>query len=106
MKKIYLLAFLMLGISCNETSDLLDENFERGGMIQWETVPEVFRLDLSETDTEGFSHTVEDPNNNIITYSLQMTYGDTVIDNFLTLTNFPTTLSITVENVLTACEKQ
>jgi len=102
MKKIYVLAFLILGMSCDKTSDLLEENFERGGMIQWETIPEVFRLDLSETDSEGFAHTVEDPNNNIISYDLQMTYDDVVVENFLTLTNFPTTLSITVDDVLAA----
>ncbi len=102
MKKIYLLALLILGISCNNSSDVLEENFERGGLVVWEKVPETFRLDFLQIETIVFSHNVEDPNNNIISYDLQMTYGDVVVDKFVTITSFPATLNISGKAILEA----
>lgn len=103
MKKIYLLALLTtLGISCNEASDVLEEEFERGGLVVWENVPESFALNFLDIENTSFTHNVLDPNNNIITYDLQMTYKDIVVDKFITITSFPATLHISGQAVLDA----
>ncbi|TXN36776.1 hypothetical protein FVB32_00380 [Flagellimonas hymeniacidonis] len=102
MKKIYVLMLLVFGISCNDTSDVLGENFTRGGLVVWEEVPETFRLNFLDIETVEFSHGVEDPNDNIISYDLDLTYGDITVDQFITITTFPNTLTITGLDILAA----
>ena len=100
MKKIYILALFVLGLACSESTDVLEENFTRGGLVVWETVPSSFTLNFAEIETTEFSHVVEDPNNNIISYDLRLIYDGIVVDKFITLTTFPTTLTITAANLL------
>ncbi|WP_282079053.1 hypothetical protein [Aquimarina algiphila] len=103
MKKIYvLLALLILGISCSDSSDILEDNFTRGGLVVWDQVPDSFRLNVLEFEDLVFSNGVEDPNNNIISYDLRMTYGDITVDKFITLTSFPNTLTFSGQEILTA----
>ncbi|TSE11472.1 hypothetical protein [Aquimarina algiphila] len=103
MKKInVLLALLILGISCNDSSDILEDNFTRGGLVVWDQVPDSFRLNVLEFEDLVFSNGVEDPNNNIISYDLRMTYGDITVDKFITLTSFPNTLTFSGQEILTA----
>ncbi|WP_298541461.1 hypothetical protein [uncultured Aquimarina sp.] len=102
MKNIYLLALLILGISCNDNNDVLEDNFTRGGLVVWDEIPESFRLNFLEIDNLEFSNGVEDPNNNIISYDLSLTYGDITVDKFITLTSFPNTLTFTGQDILTA----
>ncbi len=102
MKKIYVLLLLVFGISCNDTSDVLGENFTRGGLVVWETVPSAFTLDFLAIETTEFSHGIEDPNNNIISYELSMSYEDVTIDKFITITTFPSDLVIKGSDILTA----
>lgn len=105
MKKLYITLILALGltISCNDTSsDVLEENFERGGLVIWDKVPESFRLNLLDIDNLVFANGVEDPNNNIISYDLALTYGDITVDKFVTITSFPNTLTFSGQDILTA----
>lgn len=105
MKKIYvLLALLISGISCNDSSDddVLADNFTRGGLVVWDEVPESFRLNLLEFEDLVFSNGVEDPNNNILSYDLSITFGDITVDQFATITSFPNTLTFSSQEILTA----
>lgn len=105
MKHIYLIILLVFIISCNDNNnDVFSENFERGGLVVWDQVPESFRLNILEFDTIEFSNGVEDPNNNIISYDLSMTYGDITVDKFITITSFPNTLMFTGTEVLEALQ--
>ncbi|BFP41999.1 hypothetical protein FGF1_28440 [Flavobacteriaceae bacterium GF1] len=100
MKKKYILALFVLGLACSDSTDVLEENFTRGGLVVWETVPSSFTLNFAEIETTEFSHVVEDPNENIVSYDLRLIYDGIVVDKFITLTTFPTTLTITAANLL------
>ncbi|AXT49524.1 hypothetical protein D1818_01320 [Aquimarina sp. BL5] len=101
MKYIYIL-LLILVISCDDTTDVLEDNFIRGGLVVWEEIPESFRLNLLEFETIEFTEGVEDPNANIISYDLSMSYGDITVDKFITITSFPNTLSFSGIDILNA----
>jgi hypothetical protein len=101
MKKKYLLILLLVGLSCNET-DVFKENFERGGLIVFAPKPESTRISVLALENYAFKTGIEDPNNNATLYVLDLTYGNIVVENFITITTFPNTLTFTAQDILTA----
>lgn len=103
MKKISLFILLVLGISCsNNGEDIFDENFTRGGFIEFLTAPETTSFNVLDIQNLSFTADVIDPNSNATSYSLTMMYGDVSVVDFLTLTSFPSTMEITGQDILSA----
>ncbi|MEM9361453.1 MAG: hypothetical protein AAGA43_02410 [Bacteroidota bacterium] len=102
MKKVYILTVMWLGLSCNGTDDIFEENFTRGGFAQFTEDLETTRFNLLTFEEASFSAEVVDPNNNIISYSLALIYGEIVVDDFIVLNSFPGTIMFTGQEVLDA----
>ncbi|MFK5959591.1 MAG: hypothetical protein QM495_12080 [Lutibacter sp.] len=102
MKYIYkYLAFFILIIGCSDDNNLLDDVAIRGGFIQFEEVPEL-SFNILELDTAILSTKVIDPNNNITSCSLALIYNETVVNDFVVLTSFPTNLEIAISDIISA----
>ncbi|WP_394749911.1 hypothetical protein [Spongiimicrobium salis] len=102
MKKIYFLFVVLLGFSCNEPGDVLDDNFQRGALIVFDTRPETTRINALDIENYTFSAVVSDPGNNVTAYELRLIYEDIVVNNFISLSSFPATLEFTGQDILSA----
>ncbi len=102
MKKAYILTLVLLGLSCDGTDDIFEEDFARGGFAQFAQDLETTRFNLLTFNEATFSAEVIDPNNNIISYALSLIYGDIVVDDFIVLNALPGTVQFTGQEVLTA----
>ncbi|WP_203257135.1 hypothetical protein [Hyunsoonleella ulvae] len=102
MKKTYLISLLILGLSCNSVDNIFEENFERGGYIEFVDELEINTINLLTFDEFTFSEGVIDPNNNATLYQLDLIYDDIVVENFITIDAFPATLQFTGAEVLSA----
>lgn len=102
MKKVFLLSLLVLGLSCNDTDDVFKEVFNRGGYIEFVNEPEFESINLVRFEEYVFSEEITDPNNNAILYQLDLSYKNQVIENFVTVETFPSTLTFTGQQILDA----
>ena len=98
--KITLCFILLLG--CSDDNNLLDDIAIRGGFIQFEEVPTTLNLNILDIDEVGVSEGLIDPNNNAISYSLNLFYEDQVVTDFLVLNSFPTNLEIPISDITSA----
>lgn len=102
MKKIIkTIICLIIIISCSDNNNLLDDIAVRGGYIQFKKVPNL-SLNILETDTNGISEELVDPNNNATSYSLALYYNGMEVQNFKTLNSFPNNLQISVTEIVNA----
>lgn len=103
MKKILkVLVCCLVIIGCTDDSNLLDDIAVRGGFVQFNEAPTTLNLNILELETTGVSEAVIDPNANIISYSLNLFYNNTVITDFKELNTFPTNLEISVTEITDA----
>lgn len=102
MKKVFLLSLLILGLSCNDTDDVFKEVFNRGAYIEFANEPEFESINLVRFEEYVFSEEITDPNNNAISYQLDLSYKNEVIENFVTVETFPSTLTFTGQQILDA----
>jgi len=108
MKKyniIFICLIFILGTACSDQGNLFDEFAVRGGFIQFESgKPNLsFNVFNLQTTTPLIDNQVLiDPNNNATRYSLSLTHQGNTVEDFKVLTTFPSSLTITVEDVLTA----
>ncbi|GAA3617604.1 hypothetical protein GCM10022396_40260 [Flavivirga amylovorans] len=94
---------LLIVLACsNEQTDVFDENAIRGGLVTFTNGLPDTRINLLKIDEYVFSEDVEDPNKNIISYDLTLTYGNISVDKFITITSFPNTLEFTGPELLDA----
>lgn len=103
MKKIYLFALIVFAFSCDdEVESVLDENFIKGGFVQFTADPDFSAINAFKVEEFTFSMEVEDLNKNATEYSLALIHNDIRVEDFVTLTSFPNTLSFTGTDILNA----
>ncbi|WP_460217859.1 hypothetical protein [Psychroserpens sp. MEBiC05023] len=104
MKKtiIKIMACFLIVTGCSDDNNLLEDIAVRGGFVQFKEAPTTLNLNILELDTAMVSEELVDPNNNIISYSLNLFYEDIVVTDFLILNNFPTNLNISVNDITSA----
>lgn len=99
MKNIFIWALCILCISCSQKdNNLFDDLTERGGFIQFVENPEL-RFDLETVPDFTLSADITDPNNNATNYALTLLYEDVEIENFVSISSFPNTLTITGQEI-------
>jgi hypothetical protein len=102
MKKVFLLSLLVLGLSCNDTDDVFKEVFNKGAYIEFANEPEFNSISITKFSEFIFSEEIIDPNNNATLYQLDLSYKNDVIENFVTVETFPSTLTFTGQQILDA----
>lgn len=108
MKKIAILTFCLLSVlSCKDDDKLFEpqKESELGGLIRFADSPRPATIAANDPSSFVFSKLIEDPNNNVVQYSLavQNASGE-YIDLGVSLTSFPTDLVITSEMLETALQ--
>ena len=97
-----ILCSLILFVSCSDDNNLLDDIAFRGGFIQFEEVPTTLNLNILDVETVAVSENLIDPNNNAISYSLNLFYEDQAVLDFLVLDTFPNSLEIPITSITSA----
>lgn len=102
MRKIVKFTFcLLILIGCTNDNNLLEDIAVRGGFIQFKKAPSL-KLNILEIDNVGVSEELIDPNNNATSYSLTLYYNGMEVPNFKTITSFPSTLEISMTDVVSS----
>lgn len=100
-KAIKLIVCFLIIIGCTDDNNLLEDIAVRGGYIQFKKSPTLL-LNILEIDTKGISEELIDPNNNAQSYTLALHHNGTVVNDFKAISSFPTTLEISMTEVVTA----
>lgn len=96
-----ILCFLLL-LGCTDKDNLLEDIAIRGGYVNFEEEPTSLDINILNLDTATVSERLIDYNNNVTEYSLTLIYDDIVVNNFVVLTSFPTSLELTVSDFTNA----
>ncbi len=99
--KIFICYLLVVGCSSDD-NNLLEDIAIRGGFVQFTEAPTTLDINILDLDTASITEGLIDPNENIISYSLNLFYEDQVITDFLVLNSFPNNLNIPISDILSA----
>jgi hypothetical protein len=100
MKKIYYIICLLLIISCADDTSIFDQIAIRGGFVEFEEVPDT-RFNVLRLDEAGINAVLIDPNNNIISYSLESIHEGDTINNIFEASSFPTSINLSLDDLIT-----
>ncbi len=112
MKKIITLSVLAFFASCSQEKDHVNSISSPGGIVLFEDTDVEFRKDLFGLNENSiiFEKTIVDPRNTVLEYTLDVAFDhdfdatnfDVVVQNVLTVTEFPSTLQIPLDIILEA----
>lgn len=102
MKKVFLFSLLILGLSCNDSDNVFEEVFNRGGYVEFVNNFETDPISILDFNEFVFSEDIIDPNNNAILYQLDLLHDGKVVENFITIDTFPSKINFTGTEVLDA----
>lgn len=102
MKHIFIIALILLAVSCQDDNNILDDELDRGGLIEFAEIPDFSPFNILDFANVSFTANVVDPNNNATSYDLTLIYNDVEVDNFLTVTSFPNSFTILGQDILDA----
>jgi len=102
-RKICLIIGLLIFMGCSEENNTLEDITFRGGYVVFSEAPNV-SFNILKLDTEVFTATLQDPNKNATSYTLNAVYedGEATAENLLEVNSFPYTLELNIGEVLEA----
>lgn len=98
MKTILKLTLLLSLITCTSPDNIFEDLSYKGGYLQFEEVPQS-KFDFNDIENLKITATVLDRNNNAQTYALTLYFRDLEINNFIKLTEFPGSFTITAQSL-------
>jgi hypothetical protein len=100
MKKIYsVIIIAIIAFSCADDTNLLDQIATRGGYVEFVEVPDT-RFNVLKLEEAGINAELNDPNNNILNYSLSAIYEGDTISNIFETSSFPTTIDLPLTDII------
>lgn len=93
----FLTGLLMFG--CANEYNTFQDITERGGYVVFTEEPRL-SFNILKLDTEVFSATLFDPNENATGYTLTVMYDDVMVENVFQTTTFPATLEFSIAEIL------
>lgn len=101
----HLILALTLLLGCTHENNTLENIAFRGGYVKFSEAPNI-SFNILKLDTEVFTATLQDPNKNAISYTLNAVYqdGEAIAENLVEITSFPYTLELNIGEVLEALE--
>ncbi|RUA18969.1 MAG: hypothetical protein DSY83_01215 [Flavobacteriia bacterium] len=84
---------------CANEFNTFQDITDRGGYIAFTEEPRL-SFNILKLDTEVFSATLFDPNENATGYTLTVIYDDVMVENVFQTTTFPATLEFTIAEIL------
>lgn len=90
---------LLLMFGCANEYNTFQDITERGGYIAFTEEPNL-SFNILKLDTEVFSATLFDPNENATGYTLTVMYDDVEVGNVFQTTTFPATLEFSIAEIL------
>ena len=99
----YLILILALLVSCEQENNTLEDITFRGGYVKFSEAPNL-SFNILKLDTEVFTATLQDPNKNATSYTLNAIYkeGEAIAENLVEINSFPYTLELYIEEVIEA----
>lgn len=99
-KNIKFLMGWLLVVGCTNEYNTFQDITDRGGYIAFTEEPRL-SFNILKLDSEVFTGTLYDPNENATGYILSMIYDDeVVVENLFTTSTFPTTLEFSIAEIL------
>ncbi len=98
-KHLKIIIGLILALGCtNEYNTLQDITFQ-GGYVAFTEEPDL-SFNILKLDTESFTGTLYDPNENATNYTLKAVFGDLETETLVDINSFPATISFTIPEIL------
>lgn len=103
MKRIQLILGIVLVLGCAHENNTLEDITFRGGYVKFSEAPNL-SFNLFKLDTEVFTATIQDPNENASSYTLSAVYeeGEAIAENLVEVSSFPYTLELSIGEILEA----
>ncbi|MCK0160367.1 hypothetical protein [Allomuricauda sp. F6463D] len=103
MKRIQLILGIVLIIGCAQDNNTLEDITFKGGYVVFSEAPNL-SFNILKLDTEVFTATIQDPNENASSYTLSAVYedGEAVAENLLEVKNFPYAMELNIGDLLKA----
>lgn len=103
MKRIQLILGIVLVLGCVHENNTLEDITFRGGYVVFSEAPNL-SFNILKLDTEVFTATIQDPNENASSYTLSAIYedGEAIVENLVEVKTFPYTLELKIGEVLEA----
>lgn len=104
-RKVLWIVALVLALSCDNENNTLEDIAFRGGYITFVEAPNL-SFNILKVDSEVFTATLQDPNQNASSYTLDVLYkdGEAVIEDYIEISSFPYTLTFDLSDVLEALQ--
>ncbi|MAU15902.1 MAG: hypothetical protein CMH46_10225 [Muricauda sp.] len=103
MKRIQLILGIVLIMGCAQENNTFEDITFKGGYLVFSEAPNL-SFNILKLDTEVFTATIQDPNENASSYTLNAVYedGEAIAENLVEVQNFPYTLELNIGEVLEA----
>lgn len=98
-KNLKIIIGLLLVLSCTKDYNTLEDITFHGGYIAFTEEPDL-SFNILKLDTESFTSTLYDPNENATNYTLKAVFGDLETETLVNISSFPTTISFTIPEIL------